>query len=367
MDARMNARNGGISRRDFVMLGGAALAALAGLGVVGCGSAAPSGSAAAGTQAASGSAATTAAADPVTLKVAYMPTLGSASALFTGIDQGFFEEQGITVEPQQFQKGPAEITAMQSGDIDVSEIGHGAHSLAIKGQATVIALDQLSKADAVVANKAHGISTAADLKGKTVAVASGTSSQVILTYVLKSAGLTTDDVTLAEMDVAGMTTALVGGKVDAAATWSPNTITIKQQLGDDYVVLGTNQDFTDKVAFPASFVTTPDYAKQNKDVLVRFGVALLKAQAYRAQNIDEVAKKTAADINVDEDVFVKSEEEGDWQAPVDAIGDADKVKAIYEAQQNAFVDGGTITEKVPVENYVDFDLIKAYGDAYKSA
>ena len=350
-----------VSRREFLALGGTAALALVGLGLVGCG--AQSQGAAATTSAAT----TGSSAQPVTLKVAYMPNLGSASSLFTGIDQGFFKEQGITIEPQQFQKGPAEITAMQSGDIDISQIGHGAHSLAIKGQATVIALDQLSKADAVVANKSKGVSTAADLKGKTVAVSSGTSSQIILTYVLQKAGLTTSDITTVEMDVAGMTTALVAGQVDAAATWSPNTITLKQQLGDNYLELGTNADFTDKVAFPASFVVTPDYDKANQDVLARFGAALLKAQAYRAEHIEDVAKKVAADINVDEDTLVKSVNEGDWKAPVDDAGDEDKIRSVYEAQQQAFIDSKAIDAKVPVESYVDFALIKKYAEAYKAS
>ena len=361
MDWNMDgAQRAQISRRGFLALGGAAVAAFAGLGLAACsGNAQTSSSSAAGSDSAS-AASTSESYDPVTLKIAYMPTLASASAIFIGIDQGYFKEVGITVEPQQFQKGPAEITAMQSGDIDISEIGHGATSLAIKGQAKVIALDGLSKADAVVANKAKGISKPEDLKGKTVGVSSGTSSQIILTYVLKKAGLTVNDIKTVEMDVAGMTTAIVAGQIDAAATWSPNTITIKKQLGDNYVELGTNKDFVDQVSFPSSFVVTPDYAEKNQGVLERFGKALLKAQEYRAKNIDEVAKAVAKDINVDEATFEQSTGEGDWDAPVDAKGDVDAITKIYEAQQKAFIDGGQLKETVPVKNYVDLDLIEKY-------
>ena len=42
-----------------------------------------------------------------------------------GIEQGYFEEVGLTVETFEFQGGPAEIAAMASGDIDISQIGHG--------------------------------------------------------------------------------------------------------------------------------------------------------------------------------------------------------------------------------------------------
>ena len=127
--------------------------------------------------------------EPATVRVAYMPNLGSASSLFTAIEQGYFEEVGLTVEPYQFSGGPAEITAMNSGEIDISQIGHGAHKLCIQGEAVIFAFDQLSQADAVVANKARGIETGADLAGKTVAVSSGTSSEIILQQALARAGI----------------------------------------------------------------------------------------------------------------------------------------------------------------------------------
>ena len=250
--------NKGMSRRSFLGLCGiAGLGTIAGL--AGCGgSGGGATTTAASTAAASGSSY-----DPVTLRVAFMPNIGSAGTLYAGIEQGYFDAVGITVEPQQFQAGPAEIAAMSSGDIDVAMIGHGAHSLAIQGQAKIFSFEQLSKADEVVANKAKGISSAADLKGKTVGVSSGTSSEVILQYVLEKAGLTKDDITTVEMDVSGMTTALISGQIDAAATWSPNTVTLKQQLGDNYLMLGTDTDFSDKVAFPGSYCCAPDYADKN--------------------------------------------------------------------------------------------------------
>ena len=57
--------------------------------------------------------------EPVTVHVAFMPNLGSAATLFSAIDQGYFEEVGITVETEQFQAGPAEITAGPGQDLRV--------------------------------------------------------------------------------------------------------------------------------------------------------------------------------------------------------------------------------------------------------
>lgn len=350
----------GLTRRSFLKAAGAVGACGAGLMLAACGSNAQSTGSSDSKDSGSSSKY-----EPVSVNVAFMPNLGSAGTLFAALDQGYFDKFNITVETKQFDAGPAEIAAMQSGDIDFAQIGHGAHALCIEGQAKIFSFEGNSQADCVVANKSHGISTAKDLKGKTIAVASGTSSEVILNYVLADAGLTKDDVTLTEMKVDGMTTAMIAGQIDACATWSPNTITLEEQLGDDYLVLGTNTDYTDKVAFPSSYVCLPDYADSNKEVLERFEAALDMGKVYRAEHIDEVAKLLADKLGLPEETLLQSTGEGDWQGAVDAIGDTDKILGYYKAQQQVFLDNGRITEAVPVENYVLSEVITEGDKLYK--
>lgn len=350
----------GLTRRSFLKAAGAVGACGAGLMLGACGSNAQSTGSSDSKDSGSSSKY-----EPVSVNVAFMPNLGSAGTLFAALDQGYFDKFNITVETKQFDAGPAEIAAMQSGDIDFAQIGHGAHALCIEGQAKIFSFEGNSQADCVVANKSHGISTAKDLKGKTIAVASGTSSEVILNYVLADAGLTKDDVTLTEMKVDGMTTAMIAGQIDACATWSPNTITLEEQLGDDYLVLGTNTDYTDKVAFPSSYVCLPDYADSNKEVLERFEAALDMGKVYRAEHIDEVAKLLADKLGLPEETLLQSTGGGDWQGAVDAIGDTDKILGYYKAQQQVFLDNGRITEAVPVENYVLSEVITEGDKLYK--
>ncbi|MEE8682996.1 MAG: substrate-binding domain-containing protein [Olsenella sp.] len=350
----------GLTRRSFLKAASAVGACGAGLMLAACGSNAQSTGSSDSKDSGSSSKY-----EPVSVNVAFMPNLGSAGTLFAALDQGYFDKFNITVETKQFDAGPAEIAAMQSGDIDFAQIGHGAHALCIEGQAKIFSFEGNSQADCVVANKSHGISTAKDLKGKTIAVASGTSSEVILNYVLADAGLTKDDVTLTEMKVDGMTTAMIAGQIDACATWSPNTITLEEQLGDDYLVLGTNTDYTDKVAFPSSYVCLPDYADSNKEVLERFEAALDMGKVYRAEHIDEVAKLLADKLGLPEETLLQSTGEGDWQGAVDAIGDTDKILGYYKAQQQVFLDNGRITEAVPVENYVLSEVITEGDKLYK--
>lgn len=305
----------------------------------------------------------------VVVRVAYMPNMGSASTLFTGIEQGYFKDVGITVKPFQFQGGPAEIAAMGSGDIDIAQIGHGAHKLAIQGQAKIFHLDGTSLADAVVANKSKGINSISDLRGKTVAVQSGTSSEIILKLALADAGMTMNDIKTVEMDANGMVTAIVSGQIDACATWSPSTITIQKGLGSNYLVLADNAKYMDKVTFPGSFITTDAYAQKNHDVLVRFAEALYRAQDYRKAHINDTAKMLARKLEVPEETMLASVNEGNWLDSSffkKALPDG-TVKKYYENQQQVFIDSGAIKEKVDVDKYVLFNVMKEAFDKFEKS
>ena len=110
---------------------------------------------------------------------------------------------------------------MESGSIDVGYIGQGAHKLCINGKADIFALAHVSNGDAVIGSKEKGTDTIEGLKGKTIAYSSGTSSEDILVNSLTSVGLTMDDIEAIDMDASGIVSAMLSGKVDAAATWSP--------------------------------------------------------------------------------------------------------------------------------------------------
>ena len=350
-----------------------ALAGVMALSLAACGST-PS-STPASTPASGSTSASTPASEPaeefetVDLRVAYMPNMGSNSLLATALNMGYFEQMGLNVTLTEFQGGPQEIAAMASGDIDISQIGHGAHALCIEGQAKIFALDLLGISDEVLANTERGIETVADLKGKTIASTAGTSAEIVLDLVLGTAGLTTDDVTVVEMDANGCVSAMISGQIDACATWAPSTTTIKEQMGDKCVSLGSNGDFVDTVTFPGSFVATEKYASEHEDILVRFTQALMKAQDYRAANIEQVCEWLAKEIEADPETILATKDSGEWltgEFLVGALADG-TIEQYYDSQQQVFVDSGRITEKVPVSDYVLFDVMQKAADAYTAA
>ena len=304
---------------------------------------------------------------PDKVRVAYMPNMGSASAVVSGIEQGYFEEYGLDIELVQFAGGPAEIAALASGDIQIAQIGHGAHALCIEGEAKVFAIDALSLSDVVLANKNKGISSIEDLKGKKVAVQAGTSSEIILNLALEKAGMTQKDLEIIQMEASGMVSAMVGGNIDACATWEPSSTTIMNQMGDNCITLAGNEDFLEQATFASGYITSDKYAKENKEILVRFAKALLKAQDYRNPHIEEICKAVAKLIEADEATILDTKNGAKWLTgeEIKTSLEDGTIKKYYESQQQVFINAGRIPEPVPVEEYVMFDVMKEATSSYK--
>ena len=304
--------------------------------------------------------------EQVSLNVAYMSNYGSLWAAIAAEELGYFAEENLDVTLTGFQDGPTIIAAMENGSIDFGYIGDGAHKLCVQGQASIIGLSHISNGDAVIGGP--NVTTLEDLKGKTVAYSSGTSSETILTNALNSVGLTMADITPMDMDAANVVTAMLSGGVDACAIWSPQSLTILDEM-EGATKLAQNTDFSDISISLASWIAMPEYLEAHHDVAVRFMRALLRAMDYAAleENYEEVSGWVADFLALDvEDVLIQARGDADWLTGKEVLAGIDDgtVDGYYELQQEMMVSSGAITEdqKCPVSDYVIYDIIKEAGN-----
>jgi NitT/TauT family transport system substrate-binding protein len=97
----------------------------------------------------------------------------------------------------------------------------------------------------LVARRSAGIATLADLRGKRVMLPANTSAHYYLVAMLRTAGLTEDDVAVVPLPperdgqtgMDQMSDALARGDVDAISIWEPEPHDAMVQLGDDAIVL----------------------------------------------------------------------------------------------------------------------------------
>lgn len=222
----------------------------------------------------------------------YIADYSGSAALAVAQEQGLWKKAGVKPELKVFTNGPLQVQALGSGSLQFGYLGPGALWLPASGKASIVSVNMLGLADRVIAHPDSGIRQPADLKGKKVAVAEGTSGEMILDLALREAGLEPADVTKIVMDASTVVTAFSSGQVDAAATWYPLIDTIKQKVPDLREISAT-RDYYPKQTFPNVFVTQPELAKKDPELVRKVTGVLKEAGDWIAKNPKDSEKVTA--------------------------------------------------------------------------
>ncbi len=137
----------------------------------------------------------------------------------------------------------------------------------------------------IVARRSAGIATPADLRGKRVATQIDSSGAYFLDCMLRTAGLTSDDVTLVpfmahtEAPLSLVPEALRTGKIDAAALWEPQPQRAKVALGADAI------EFSDPAVYTEKFNLSTTQANLDDPELRKRIVAFVRALIAAAQRL----------------------------------------------------------------------------------
>ncbi|QTG79736.1 ABC transporter substrate-binding protein [Arthrobacter crystallopoietes] len=274
-------------RRTFMTC--ASAAALTGLlALTGCGSGSPS---APENAANSNGAAPQEGLDQVS--VGLIP-ITDVAPIYLGMQEGYFEDEGIQLSVQLAQGGAAIVPAVMTGEyqfgysnvvslliaqdktLPVKVVSNGSSSTNVPGKDVT----------EVAAMPDSGIESAADLVGKTVAVnALNNFADVTIRNSIEKAGGDPQDVNFVEMPYPNMPAALERGDVDAAWTTEPFRTQILEAGGE--IVASPMTDLTEN--FDSAFYFTSEQTLQEDPELVeRFQRALDKSFTFAMENEDEV-------------------------------------------------------------------------------
>ena len=221
--------------------------------------------------------------------------------LWLAEEKGFFYEEGINVDLTLVEVSADRITAMKAGRLDASATTVDTWTLfAAQGAelVQVLATDESAGGDGIVAKKE--IATIADLKGKTVAFQSASTSQFFLAYALDQNGLTLDDVEPLDMSSGDAGAAFVAGQVDAAVTWQP-WLSQARETEFGHVLLDTRQTpgvIVDTVAF------RPEFVEENPPAVAAFVRAYYRAVDYWKSNPDDANAIMAQSLTMETPDFV---------------------------------------------------------------
>lgn len=152
-------------------------------------------------------------------------TFGDPTPYQLAIDQGAFTKAtGWDIEWRKFESGADVISAMASGDVQISELGSAPLSIAVSQGLDIrmfLVSFLIGNSESLIVRDGSGIEKPADLKGKTIGVPIGSTAQLSLTGALKHWGIPETDVKILGMPPQQINAAWTQKNIDAAFIWNP--------------------------------------------------------------------------------------------------------------------------------------------------
>jgi NitT/TauT family transport system substrate-binding protein len=229
---------------------------------------------------------------PVTLTVGLIP-IADVAPLYLGMNQGFFEEENITLETQFAEGGAAIVPSVISGDY---QIGFSNTTSLIIAATQDVPLQIISQGvlggatsdeawDAVMVAKDSQIESPQDLEGKTIAVNTLQNiGPVTINTSLDEEGVDYSTVEYVEVPFPEMIPALGAGDVDAVFVVEP-FVTQGNAEGARTILLPYVQTTPNLTV--ATYFASRQYIEENGDVVDRFVRAMNKSLEYAQENPDE--------------------------------------------------------------------------------
>ena len=283
-----------------------------------------------------------------TVKIGYLPSDHDA-ALFVADAQGKYKDAGIETELVQFNNGGDLMTAMASGDIDVGYVGIAPVLSSVeKGVPVKVISAAQTEGSGIVVTDESGITSGADLAGKSIATPGDASIQhVLLAYYLKQNGLSLDDIEESAMKVPSMNDALKTKQLDGIITFQPYVSIAEAQEGN--TVLADSQEILPN--HPCCVVVaSDDFIKNHEDTVKTILDIHKEATDYINENVAagnaaDVVSLLPEDIVSDADLEASSLESFPFISGID-----DSFKADVDAFQALEVDLGILKETISQED-----------------
>jgi NitT/TauT family transport system substrate-binding protein len=223
------------------------------------------------------------------LRVGYLHTLAVDGQIWTGMDRGIFEMQGLDLELRQFNTGLEIFQALIGGSLDVLATGAVLSNFPARGQGRVFLVNDIEVATAQLwVRSDQGIKSFADLKGKRIATATGTTAHVFLDKALRANKVDPKEVELVNQTMPAAVTAFISGAVPAVALWVPFNVTVREKV-PGAVKLADASAYYPQAAIIGGWAASNDYydANNNKETLVKLIRGWAAANDYFIAHSDE--------------------------------------------------------------------------------
>jgi sulfonate transport system substrate-binding protein len=222
----------------------------------------------------------------------------------TGLMEKALLPLGYSVEWREFPSGMPLLEALNGGGIDV---GHSGDAPVLFAQAAGIpfllfaASNPSPESTGVIVPQHSPVQSFTQLKGKTVAVAKGSSAQLVLAQLLARAGMTFSDIRPVYLEPPDARAAFAAGAVDSWVVWDP-FLAAAEIEGARLLVNGTGLNGHREFYFGRT-----DFLKANPDVVATVMAVLLETGKQAKRNPKTTADFLAGRLGIPAAVMERSE------------------------------------------------------------
>lgn len=279
---------------------------------------------------------------------------------------GLDDFNGYKVEYSVFQGGNLCLEALAADQIDFtgsSEIPPIYASLSEnKGNFKIILVNSSSPQNQeLVALKSSGIKTVSDLKGKKIGYVKSTTAQYFLSQMLKEAHLTWQDIKPVGITTADGVTALIGGNIDAFASYG-NSINAAKNNGAITLKSAVNI-LSGNFPFEISNKALADEAKT--EAIADYLARVQKAYIWAEKNMEEWARiqaePTGSTYEESLNLLQKSYEDRGYLNKFIAVDE--KVIASEQRVGDSFYELGLLEKKIDASALYDNTFYTKYEKA----
>jgi aliphatic sulfonates family ABC transporter substrate-binding protein len=257
-----------------------------------------------------------------------------------------FEPQRIAVRWVEFPYGPPLLEALNAGGIDYGYTGDAPPIFAQAAKAAIRYVGVIPArgyGQAIIVRQDSAAQSLADLKGKKVAVAKGSSAHNLLISALESATLTWSDASPIYLAPADAASAFARGAVDAWSIWDP--FYAIAELKQKARALPIDPKATIQNSF---FLANRDFLLAHADVVSAINEEIAASTNWASQHRDETAELFAEASGVDIAAQKRSVDRAEFTFGVVT----DKVVAEQQAVADRFRRLGLIPAPIVVRDIV---------------
>ncbi|MBU8811261.1 ABC transporter substrate-binding protein [Mycolicibacterium goodii] len=262
---------------------------------------------------------------------------------------GALDDLPYDVAFSTFTSGPPQIEAATAGKIDFAITGNTPPIFGAAAGAkvkVVSAYDGGGFGDQLLVHADSPIQGVGDLRGKSIALAKGSSAHGHTLVQLHRAGLTPADVKLVFLQPADALSAFRQGRVDVWAVWDPYTAQAEKELPVRSIARATG--VTNGAGFGVASTAALADPKRNTalaDLLVRYA----RAVKWAHDNRDEWAARYAAEVGLDPEVGAVAQGRS-LRLPTDL---SDDLVASEQEMADLFAESGQIASAPEFSQWVD--------------